>query len=60
MTDPLTPVEPEHISCEICLKEIPESEAMSHEAEEYVIHFCGIECYSQWHKENPPEKAEES
>jgi hypothetical protein len=46
-------MEPEHVSCEVCRKEIPESTAMSHEAEEYIIHFCGIECYSEWQKERP-------
>lgn len=36
------------VSCEVCLKEIPVSEARSAEAADYVVHFCGIECYVQW------------
>ncbi len=38
------------INCNVCLKEIPRSGAKSHEAEEYVIWFCGLECYEQWRK----------
>ena len=36
------------IACEICLKEIPVSEAKSEEASGYVAHFCGLECYAAW------------
>jgi hypothetical protein len=42
------PSEPEHVACEICLKEIPPSAALNQEADEYTQHFCGIECYSIW------------
>ena len=40
-----------HISCEICMKEIPVSEAKSSEASDYVYHFCGLECYEKWKKQ---------
>lgn len=36
------------VSCEICLKEIPASEAKSAEAQDYFIQFCGLECYDTW------------
>ena len=36
------------VACEICLKEIPVSEAKSEEASDYVAHFCGLECYAIW------------
>lgn len=36
------------VECEICLKEIPVSEAKSEEASGYVAHFCGLECYEIW------------
>ncbi len=42
--------EVEMVSCEICLKEVPVSEATTPEAMDYVAHFCGLECYQQWHK----------
>lgn len=42
------PVEPEHIQCEICLKEIPASVAATAEGPDYVHHFCGIDCLARW------------
>lgn len=42
------PVEPELIQCEICLKEIPGTVAVTAEGPDYVQHFCGIECYGRW------------
>lgn len=36
------------VSCEICLKSIPISEAKNAEAEDYVAYFCGLECYDVW------------
>ncbi len=32
----------------VCHKEIPLSEPSAFEAEDYVAHFCGLECYSAW------------
>jgi hypothetical protein len=42
------PIELELLSCELCLKEIPVSEATSEEATDYVVYFCGLDCYQQW------------
>lgn len=38
----------ETIPCDVCHKEIPLSEAQRFEAQDYVAHFCGLECYSTW------------
>lgn len=38
----------EQVSCEVCNKEIPLSEAKRFEAEDYVAYFCGLDCYSEW------------
>lgn len=38
----------EKIVCEACLDEMPSNEGMNFETEDYVAHFCGIECYAQW------------
>lgn len=38
----------EIVECEVCLKEIPASEAKMDEAADYVHHFCGLECYALW------------
>ena len=45
----------EVIACEICIKEIPKSEAKVAEASEYVYYFCGSDCYAKWSKENEKE-----
>ena len=46
-----TPEEPSVVACSICLAEIPESVAMSSEADDYTQHFCGINCYNKWRDE---------
>lgn len=51
MTTPIRPTTVETIQCEICMIEIPVSEVMSSEALDYVMHFCGLECYDQWSKQ---------
>lgn len=40
------------LACKVCMKDIPESVGKSPEAEDYVQHFCGIECFSEWEKRN--------
>jgi hypothetical protein len=44
----------EMISCEICCKEVPLSEAKTPEAVDYVAHFCGLECYVKWRQQSEP------
>ncbi|WP_455211756.1 DUF3330 domain-containing protein [Kaarinaea lacus] len=48
MNDKPVPKEPDNVACQICLDEIPQSVAISHEADDYTQHFCGIKCYSLW------------
>jgi hypothetical protein len=43
-----SPKEEDLVACQVCLTEIPLSVAKSQEAEEYTLHFCGIECYDKW------------
>ncbi len=38
----------EQVACEICLKEVPRSEAVVSEAADYVAYFCGLDCYGKW------------
>ncbi len=40
--------EDEKVACDICMTEIPVSEAKSDEATDYVVHFCGVNCYDKW------------
>jgi len=48
MTTNDKPVDVEKISCEVCLKEVPLSEAVVSEAADYFVHFCEIGCYDKW------------
>lgn len=48
MTDAEKPNAEKIIPCEVCLKEIPASEAKIEEAEDYVRYFCGLDCYTKW------------
>ena len=49
------PVEDVKVKCNVCLKEVPISEAKSEEATDYVIHFCGLDCYSKWQEQDKEE-----
>jgi hypothetical protein len=51
MTQPTKPVEPEHVRCEVCQKEVPKSAAVAAEARDYVAYFCGFDCYDKWRRE---------
>ena len=50
------PSAPAPVSCDVCLKEIPKSEAQSAEVQDYVLYFCGLECYQQWSQQREDEK----
>ncbi len=52
MTTRGKPVRVEQVACVICLKEVPISEATVPEATDYVMHFCGLECYEKWKDQN--------
>ena len=47
------PADATRVSCEICLKEIPKSEASVPEAVDYFVYFCGSDCYQQWAHRGP-------
>ena len=40
------------VACQVCMKEVPLSEAKNAEAVDYVAHFCGLDCYDQWKKKS--------
>lgn len=40
------------VACDVCLREVPRSEAIVPEAADYVAYFCGVECFEKW--KNPP------
>ena len=38
-------------SCAVCLKEIPADSIRVTDAQEYVHHFCGLDCLEIWRKQ---------
>jgi hypothetical protein len=44
-------VEVVQVACEVCLKEVPKSVSKVDEASDYVLYFCGIDCYEKWREE---------
>lgn len=38
----------ELVPCDVCLREVPRSEAVVPEAADYVAHFCGLACFQKW------------
>jgi hypothetical protein len=53
-------IEPEKVACEVCMKEIPLSEATSVKATDYIVYYCGIECYDQWKRQEETPKGRET
>ena len=51
-----TETESKKIPCKECMKQVPKSEAQVAEASDYVLYFCGLECYDKWQKENGEKK----
>ena len=43
----------EHVTCAVCLKEVPRSEARVAEAVDYVAYFCGLDCFERWQRDHP-------
>ncbi len=37
-----------NVVCKTCRAEVPISEAKSVEAVDYVVYFCGLDCYEEW------------
>lgn len=48
------------VACEVCMRQVPASEATVPEATDYFVHFCGLECYEKWKQQaeapQPPSK----
>jgi len=38
----------DRIPCTVCQHEIPSSEALVAEATDYLVYFCGLDCYNRW------------
>ncbi len=60
MTSHDKPVELEPVQCDVCMKEVPASEAIVPEATDYVVHFCGLECFEKWKEQSDNSKDQDS
>lgn len=58
MPGPQRPYQDEQVSCEVCLKEIPRSEAKTREGEDYALYFCGVECFDRWERDREDRERE--
>ncbi len=48
----------EKIACHVCKKMIPKATALHAEGEEYVLHFCNLDCMDYWKKREKEEGKE--
>ena len=48
------------VPCEVCEKEVPKSIALSAKDQDYVLHFCGVDCYEEWSAEQIRAKTQEA
>lgn len=39
-------------SCEVCLKGIPADSVKLNDVQDYVHHFCGLDCLAAWQKQS--------
>lgn len=44
------PVAPKKVSCEVCRKQLPATDGIRHEVSDYVMWFCGMDCYKTWRR----------
>ncbi len=58
MIDQKNIIEPEKVTCGVCFKEIPISEASSVKATDYILYYCGLDCYDQWKKQQSKPESE--
>ena len=42
------PVVLDRVPCNVCQHEVPLSEAVIPEATDYLVYFCGLDCYERW------------
>ena len=60
MVDKPKPTDVELVPCAVCQREIPKSVALSSEVQDYVLHFCGIDCYEEWSADEMEVKMQEA
>jgi len=46
--------DPQSAFCEVCLKLVPKSEALTDEGRDGTVYFCGAGCYERWQGARAP------
>lgn len=54
MKKPAMPSDPQSVFCEVCLKRVAKSEAVTDEARDHTAWFCSAACYESWRGERRP------
>jgi len=44
------------IACHVCKEMIPKAAALHAEGQDYVLHFCSLECLDYWKNQKKKEK----
>jgi hypothetical protein len=44
------------LSCDYCLKDLPANNAIREEGQDYVAHFCGLDCLEAWRERHSHDK----
>ena len=44
------------LTCDYCLKDLPEKDSIREEGEDYVAHFCGLDCLTAWRERHTHDK----
>lgn len=47
---------PDTVNCSVCRKEIPRTDALKDEGDEYIRWFCGFDCYHQRQPDSSSDK----
>jgi hypothetical protein len=50
--EPPEPQAPEQVTCEICHRQLPAEEALRREVDDYVLWFCGQDCFTRWRSDS--------
>jgi hypothetical protein len=60
MIDTPKPADVPLLPCAVCQKEIPKSVALSAEDQDYVLYFCGLDCYESWSEDRAAVQMQEA
>ena len=41
----------DRVPCDVCQHDIPIAEVVAAEVTDYVVYFCGLDCYDRWRRQ---------